>query len=234
MPTALIIGASRGIGRELTRQYRADNWRVLATARKPDDLAALTALGAEAISLDVTNAESIAGFGWKLDDERLDVAILNAGVYGPQGNGFPTQADFDAVMHTNVLAAFRLLPLLGPLVANASGKLAVISSIMASIGLRQNPSGSLYRASKAALNSVLKDISLIHGPKKGKAEGKPDGQPGAICVALHPGWVKTDMGGPGADMEVEHSARDLRATLARLTAADNGSFLNHDGQPLSW
>ena len=226
MPTVLIIGASRGIGRELTQQYRAANWRVLATARKNDDLAALTAQGAEAITLDVTNAESIAGFGAKLDGTRLDVAILNAGVYGPQDDGCPSQADFDAVMHANVLAAFRLLPLLGPLVASTGGKLAVMSSIMASIGSRSYSTASLYRASKAALNSVLKDISLIHGPK--------DGKPGAICVALHPGWVKTDMGGPNADMEVEHSARDLRTTLERLTAADNGSFLNHDGQPLSW
>jgi NAD(P)-dependent dehydrogenase (short-subunit alcohol dehydrogenase family) len=226
MPTALIIGASRGIGHELARQYRTAGYRVLATARQAADLAKLTAIGAEAIALDVTNAESIAGFGWKIDDELLDVAILNAGVYGPKGDGFPTEADFDAVMHTNVLAAFRLLPLLGPLVAKAQGRLAVISSIMASIGSRTNPGGSLYRASKAALNSVLKDTSLIYGPNQGK--------PGATCVALHPGWVKTDMGGAGADLEVEHSARDLCATLARLTPADNGSFLNHNGQPLSW
>ena len=222
MPTALIIGASRGIGRELARQYLADGWRVIATARQPDDCASLAALGAEPHQLDVTNAEAIAAIGWKLDDERIDVAILGAGLYGPRHDGFPTEADFDAVMHTNVLAAMRLLPIVGPLVASTQGKLAVISSRMGSIGLRHSAVGTLYRASKAALNSVLADTALTFGPQ------------GATCVSFHPGWVKTDMGGDGADLTVEDSVAGMRATLASLSAADNGRFLNYDGAPLAW
>lgn len=222
MPTALIIGASRGIGRELARQYLADGWRVIASARKPDDCASLAALGAEPHQLDVTNADSIAAIGWKLDDERIDVAILGAGLYGPRHDGFPTEADFDAVMHTNVLAAMRLLPIVAPLVASTQGKLAVISSIMGSIGLRHSAIGTLYRASKAALNSVLADTALTFGPQ------------GATCVSLHPGWVKTDMGGAGADLAVQDSVSGMRATLASLSAADNGRFLNYDGAPLAW
>ena len=161
MPTALIIGASRGIGHEIVRQYRHDGWRVIATARTQDACDALAQLGAEAHRLDVTDVDGCAGLGWKLDDEKLDVAILNAGVYGPRHDGTPTQEDFDAVMHTNVLAAMRLLPILAPLVGNAKGKLAVLSSHMGSLSERGNPSGSLYRASKAALNSVLIDTSLV-------------------------------------------------------------------------
>lgn len=222
MSTALIIGASRGIGRELARQYLADGWRVLATARKPEDIASLSALGAEAHALDVTQADAIAALGWKLDDERLDVAILNAGVYGPRHDGFPTEEDFDQVMHTNVLAAMRLLPILGPLVASARGKLAVLSSRMGSMGARTSSSGSLYRASKAALNSVLTDAALNFGPR------------GAICVAFHPGWVRTEMGGGGADLPVEHSAAGLRQTLADLNKTANGSFINYDGTPIPW
>jgi NAD(P)-dependent dehydrogenase (short-subunit alcohol dehydrogenase family) len=222
MPTALIVGASRGIGREMVRQYLADGWRVIATARNAEQCAALAAMGATAYPVDVLNAESIAGLGWNLDDEKLDVAVLVAGVYGPRHDGFPSEADFDAVMHTNVLAAMRLLPLLGPMVAAAGGKLAVLSSKMGSIGERTSASGSLYRASKAALNSVLKDASVAYGPHS------------ATCVAFHPGWVQTDMGGAGADLSVEDSVNDLRVTLARMTAADNGSFLNHDGTPISW
>src|SRR5471032_3498642 len=88
MPTALIIGASRGIGHEIVRQYRHDGWRVIATTRKPDDCEALKQLGAETHLLDVTDVEGCAGMGWKLDDEKLDVAILNAGVYGPRHDGF--------------------------------------------------------------------------------------------------------------------------------------------------
>ncbi len=222
MPTALIIGASRGIGRELAQQYLKAGWRVIATARKQDDCDALALIKAEPHQLDVTNADSAAALGWKLDDERIDVAILNAGVYGPRHDGFPTQQDFDNVMHTNVLAAMWLLPVIAPLVASTQGRLAVISSKMGSMGERSNPSGSLYRASKAALNSVLVDTSLTFGPQ------------GAICVAFHPGWVRTDMGGKDADLSPEQSATGIRQTLADLTPADNGSYLNYDGTAIAW
>ena len=224
MPAALIIGASRGIGRELALQYLVDGWCVLATARTPEACRALSALGAEAHQLDVTSAESIAALGWKLDDERLDVAFLVAGVYGPRvdGNVGPSEAEFDEVMHTNVLAAMRLLPLVAPLVASTRGKLAVLSSRMGSIGARTSNAGSLYRASKAALNSVLVDTRL-----------SPASQ-GAICVAFHPGWVQTDMGGAGASLTVQQSASGLRATLAGLDNSANGSFLDVDGTPIAW
>jgi NAD(P)-dependent dehydrogenase (short-subunit alcohol dehydrogenase family) len=222
MPTALIIGASRGIGREMARQYLADSWRVIATARTGEQCAALSAMGAQALTLDVAKADSIAALGWNLDGEQLDVAFLVAGLYGPHHDGFPTDAEFDAVMHTNVLAAMRLLPLVGPMVAAARGKLAVMSSRMASIGSRSAAGGSLYRASKAALNSVLMDASIVFGPQ------------GATCVAFHPGWVQTDMGGAGAELPVEQSVAGLRATLAGLGHADNGKFLNYDGTPIPW
>src|SRR5450830_1845581 len=106
MPTALIIGASRGIGQELALQYKAAGWRVIATARSADHLAALQADGCEALPLDVNNLNDCAGLGWRLDDEKIDVAIVNAGVYGPHTNGLtsPQQEQFDEVMHTNVLA----------------------------------------------------------------------------------------------------------------------------------
>ena len=222
MSTALIVGASRGIGHELVRQYRADGWRVIATARKPEDVAALAQLGAEAHQLDVNNVEAIAGLGWKLDDDKIDAAWLVAGIYGPRHDGFPTAQEFDEVMHTNVLSAMRLLPIVGPLVARTRGKLAVISSRMGSIGERSDAGGSLYRASKAALNSVLADAALAWGPQ------------GATCLSFHPGWVQTDMGGAGAALTVEQSVTALRATLARTDAAQNGAFLNYDGTPIPW
>jgi NAD(P)-dependent dehydrogenase (short-subunit alcohol dehydrogenase family) len=221
MPTALIIGASRGIGHELVRQYRADGWRVIATARAPADCDALTRLGAQAHALDVTDVDAIAGLGWKLDDEKIDVAWLVAGVYGPE-HGFPTAAQFDAVMHTNVLAAMRLLPIVAPLAAATRGKVAVISSRMGSIGERSSSGGSLYRASKAALNSVLADTALTYGPQ------------GVTCLTFHPGWVQTDMGGAGAALTVEDSVTQLRATLAKATPQQNGTFLNYDGTPIPW
>jgi len=220
--TALIIGASRGIGHELARQYLADGWRVIATARKKEDCDMLAEMGAEPHKLDVTNVEAVAGLGWKLDGEHLDVAILNAGVYGPKTDGFPLQSDFDAVMHTNVLAAMRLLPVIAPLVCLARGKLAVLSSRMGSLSERTHAGGSLYRASKAALNSVLVDTALGFGAQ------------GATCVALHPGWVRTDMGGAGADLSVEESASGIRQTLATLPASDQAVYRDYDGTPIGW
>ena len=158
------------------------------------------------------------------DGASFDVVVLAAGVYGPRSSGLqtPTEADFDQVMHTNVLAAMRLLPIIAPLVVAAQGKLAVLSSRMGSLSERSNPSGSLYRASKAALNSVLIDTALTFGPQ------------GATCVAFHPGWVRTDMGGTGADLSVEQSAAGLRATLAALPASDQAVYRNYDGTSIGW
>jgi NAD(P)-dependent dehydrogenase (short-subunit alcohol dehydrogenase family) len=218
----LVVGASRGIGLELVRQYRAEAARVTATARDDAGLARLQALGARALRLDVADAVSVSGLAWQIDGEAFDTVIHGAGVYGPHSAGLepPTRAEFDAVMQTNVLGAMQVLPQLADALAPGA-RVAVISSRMGAIGPRSAGGGWLYRASKAALNSVLKDVSLAWAGR-------------AICVALHPGWVRTDMGGDGADLSVERSAADLRATLARLTPADNGRFLNHDGQPLAW
>lgn len=221
-PSVLVLGASRGIGLELVRQSVADGCRVLATARDDDGLARLKAEGARALRLDVADTASCAGLAWQIDGEAFDQVWLVAGVLGPKTDGLqaPTQAEFDAVMHTNVLAAMRLLPQLDGALA-PQARVAVVSSKMGSIGLSTNASRWTYRASKAALNSVLKSVSL-------EWTGR------AICVSLHPGWVRTDMGGSEADLELPDSVSDLRRTVARLTPADNGGFFNHDGQPLAW
>ena len=221
MPTALIIGASRGIGLELARQYKAAGWRVIATARTDKDCKKLATMECHAYQLDVNSAESIGALGWNLDDEKLDVAFYNAGAFGPR-DSFPTQEQFDLVMHTHVYAAMRILPVIAPLVCDAKGTLAVLSSHMGSIAGRSASNATLYRASKAALNSVLADTALEYGPK------------GATCIAVHPGWVKTDMGGPGAELEVDVSVAGMRTTLAGLSIADNGKFLNYDGTPIPW
>ena len=222
MNRVLIIGASRGIGFEFVRQHREAGDAVTATARNTEGLARIQSLGATALQLDLLDAASAGGMARLLRGEVFDLIVLNAGVSGQRSAGLetPTVDEFDAVMHTNVLGAMRLLPQLVDALAPGA-KLAVISSRMGSMGLRTSPSLWLYRASKAALNSVLKDASLALAGK-------------AVCVAFHPGWVRTDMGGAGADIDVSESVADMRRTLAGLRPKDNGSFLNHDGSALDW
>lgn len=218
---AFIIGASRGIGAEFVRQYRAEGWQVTATARNDDALAALRAQGATAIALDVTSAESVSRLAWQLDGAAFDVIVNVAGVLQRQtGLEAPTDADFDHTMHANVLAPMRVLPPLAEVLAPGA-KLALISSKMGSMGARNATSSWLYRASKAAANSVLKDISLEWAGK-------------AVCVSFHPGWVRTDMGGANADIAAEQSVAGMRRVIAGLTAQDNGRFLNYDGSAIPW
>ena len=227
--TALILGASRGIGLETVKQYRADGWRVIATVRTQDAAHALQALGAETHVLDLTDANAVAGLAWKLDGEALDVAIYVAGIYGPRTQGATpvSQADFDAVMHTNVWAPMGVLPAVLPMVEaghngadEPGGVLAVISSRMGSIGDMEGNGGWLYRASKAAVNAVLHALSF---------DAK-----NATCLTFHPGWVQTDMGGAGAAITPQESVAGIRRVIAGATRADNGGFRNYDGSVIEW
>ncbi|SIT37165.1 conserved hypothetical protein [Paraburkholderia ribeironis] len=225
MKTVLIVGASRGIGHEFVRQYRKSGWRVLATARDGAALDALNELGAQTFAVDVTAPEEIAALGWKLDGERLDAAILVSGVYGPRTEGIETitAEDFDHVMQTNVRGPMQLMPIVLPLVEEAGGVFAVISSKMGSIADASGTTGWLYRASKAALNDALK----LASPQARRA----------TCVSLHPGWVRTDMGGPQAAIDPARSVAGMREVLAQAAAAReafNGRFYQYDGTQLDW
>lgn len=216
-----VLGASRGIGLEYVRQYREAGAKVVATARKDEDLARLRELGATALKLDVGEAASVSSLAWQIDGWAFDVVVINAGV-NSRSNGLepPTESDFDWVMRTNVLGPMRVIPQLTDALAPGA-RLAVISSRMGSIGARTAPNDWLYRASKAAVNSVLKDVSLA-------LEGR------AVCVSFHPGWVRTDMGGSGADIDVKTSVAGMRSVLASVKPEHNGGYFNYDGQKLPW
>ena len=220
--SVLVIGASRGIGLELVRQYRADGARVVATVRDDAGLQAVADLGAKPLRVDVTRAASVAGLAWQVDGEAFDLVVVNAGVYGPRLRTLdsPADADFDQVMHTNVLGPMRVVPQLLDALAPGA-RIVFLSSVMATIGGRTQTTGWLYAASKAALNSVMKDVSLALAGR-------------TTCIAIHPGWVRTAMGGPQGQLSVEESVTSLRATFARLEPADSGAFLNHDGTPMPW
>ena len=217
MSTVLVIGASRGIGLEFVRQYREAGRRVIATVRDADGRARVQALGAEALTVDVANPASVSGLAWQLDGEKIDLALYVAGVLRrPNALTPPTQQDFDAVMHTNVLGAMQTLPQVAPLVAEARGVFAFLSSSMSQIGSVPDSGSWLYRTSKAALNMAV-------------AAAQHD-YPDATLVTIDPGWVQTDMGGAGAALTVEQSVKGMRQVLANLTPADKGHLLHHDGR----
>ena len=217
MSTVLVIGASRGIGLEFVRQYREAGRRVIATVRDADGRARVQALGAEALTVDVANPASVSGLAWQLDGEKLDLALYVAGVLRrPNALTPPTRDDFDAVMHTNVLGAMQTLPQVAPLVAEARGVFAFLSSSMSQIGSVPDSGSWLYRTSKAALNMAV-------------AAAQHD-YPDATLVTIDPGWVQTDMGGAGAALTVEKSVQGMRQVLASLTPADKGRLLHYDGR----
>ena len=217
MSTVLVIGASRGIGLELVRQYAAHGWRVLASVRDGAGRARVQALGAQALTVDVAQPASVSGLAWMLDGEKLDVALYVAGVMRrPDALTPPTQEDFDAVMHTNLLGAMQALPQVAPRVAAAHGVFAFVSSSMSQIASVTGSDAWLYRSSKAALNMAV-------------AAAQHD-YPEATLVTIDPGWVQTDMGGAGAPLTAEQSVRGMRAVLASLTPRDKGCLLHHDGR----
>ena len=221
MTTVLIIGASRGIGLELVRQYRADNCRVIATARDDAGLQAIQALGAQALRVDVAKPASVSALDWQLDGEKIDVAMYVAGVMDrSSARTPPTQETFDHVMHANVMGAMMVVPQVATKVEEASGVFAFFSSQMGSLQNTRSSDAALYRISKAALNMVVRTAQHDY--------------PRARMVAVHPGWVQTDMGGMQATLTPAQSVTQLRQTLAAVTDAHKGQFLSYDGTPLPW
>jgi NAD(P)-dependent dehydrogenase (short-subunit alcohol dehydrogenase family) len=225
VPTALIVGASRGIGLEFAKQYRAAGWTVYGTHRTEEHRVMLRDLGVQTLSVDVLNTTEVAGLAWQLDGEAIDVAIVNAGVYGPRASSLtqaPTDAEFDLVMRTNVLASMRLIPVIAPLLAPSKGTLGLLTSRMGSIAEASASFGMLYRASKAAANMVGK---LAHAQYQ---------ELGLRVLCLHPGWVRTDMGGPNADVDVSASVAGLRGVIANRQTFPGGSFVDYKGQSIDW
>lgn len=222
VPTSiLIIGASRGIGFELVRQYREAGHAVTATVRRKADVKKVEALGAKTIVFDAVKSplatvSRAAG--------KADIVIFNAGVLGDRGKVADkhSAATFDQVMRTNVYAPLRFMSAVAGRLAKRGAKLAVLSSIMGSKQHMATSSAVVYRASKAAVNMVARATALEFGSQ------------GLIVLALHPGWVRTDMGGSDADIDVETSVRGLTRVIARAKPADSGLYFDYTGKKLSW
>jgi NAD(P)-dependent dehydrogenase (short-subunit alcohol dehydrogenase family) len=218
MPSVLITGANRGIGLEFARQYSNDGWEVTATARHSSP--ELDALGVRVEPLDLSDADAVTTFPAKADG-LLDLFIANAGTNHPMnGESAEDARDWQTMMMVNAIAPYLLGKALLERMSDG-GKMIAISSGMGSIG---DIGGGWvpYRTSKAALNMAWSSLAL---------EAKPRG---VACVLFSPGWVKTRMGGAGAQITSEESVGDMRALIDRLTIDDTGRFLRRNGSEIPW
>jgi NAD(P)-dependent dehydrogenase (short-subunit alcohol dehydrogenase family) len=213
----MIIGASRGIGLELARQYAHDGWRVHATTRTPEQPGTLGTLAGEVVlhALDVRCAAQIAALAAAVTPEGIDVLIHNAGV---SGRGMSRQE----VIAINAAAPIQVAAaLLGAVQRGHEKKLVLMTSQLgARYGSRRGL--RLYGDSKAALNDNVRSVA----PAWARA--------GLIAIVMHPGWVRTDMGGASASLSVEESVRGMRQVIARLTAAEHGRFWTWNGREHAW
>jgi NAD(P)-dependent dehydrogenase (short-subunit alcohol dehydrogenase family) len=222
--TVLVTGANRGIGLEFVRQLKAQGYVVIGTARKPDEAVDLKALGVRVEQLDVTDGASVEALGNRLKGVKIDLLINNAGIGGHNARTF-RETNFDEIAKTfdvNSLGPMRVTQaLLDNLEATEGKKIVHISSIMGSI--EGNLGGFYgYRASKAALNMFNKSLAAELGRQ------------GYISVVIHPGWVKTRMGGEGAPVEPVDSVAGMLRVIGSLSAADNGRFIDYQGNGLPW
>lgn len=226
MPAVVISGANRGLGLEFARQYVADGWQVIATCRDPVGATALKNLGdkVEIHPLDVTDFAAIARLGQALQSRPIDLLIANAGVIGADRN--MGQLDGERWMETlriNTVAPLLLAQAMLPALRAGRDKTAVfITSLMGSID--DNSSGRYYdyRASKAGLNAAVKSFAI---------DTKADG---ITAIVIHPGWVKTDMGGANAPIDAPASVGGMRRVIAKLKPGDSGGFFDHAGKKLAW
>jgi NAD(P)-dependent dehydrogenase (short-subunit alcohol dehydrogenase family) len=237
MKTALITGANRGIGLEFCRQYAADGWRILGCSREPKKSDALNKLAAQfpglikTYPLDVTDhgqieqlAQALAGESPGIDS--IDLLINNAGIYpdaDSRGFGHTDYQEWMRAFRINTMAPLKMAETFAPQIARSKQKTIVtITSKMGSIADNSGGGSYLYRSSKAAVNMVVKSLAIDL-----KAAG-------VTAVVFHPGWVKTDMGGPNAMISTEQSVSGMRQAISRLTIADSGKFFGYDGQVIPW
>jgi NAD(P)-dependent dehydrogenase (short-subunit alcohol dehydrogenase family) len=229
--TVLVTGANRGLGLEFVRQYAEDGWRVLAACRAPDAAKELQELASRhperirILAIDVLNAAGVKKAAASLRDEPIDLLLNNAGVGSPRGQkiGSLDYAAWAGVLDANVLGPARMVEAFVESVAKGRDKrIVTVTSLMGSIADNSSGGSYAYRSSKAAVNAAMKSFSIDLAPR------------GITCVLVHPGWVRTDMGGAGGKLSPEESVRSLRALIALLKPKDSGKFFNVDGKELPW
>ncbi|MCP5246138.1 MAG: SDR family oxidoreductase [Burkholderiales bacterium] len=232
MKTALITGTNRGLGLEFVRQYALDGWRVLACTRNPSSSAELNQLmkqypGAVHVhALDVANHEQIAHLSHELAKEKIDLLINNAGVYPTMRGASFHQIDYEAwayAFEVNAMAPLKMADAFYSQISKSeSKKIITITSKMGSVADNRSGGSYVYRSSKSAVNIVMKSLAI-------DLESK-----GIIVALLHPGWVRTDMGGANGLISTEKSVSGMRHVIKELIHTDTGKFFAYDGQIIPW
>lgn len=223
--TILIVGASRGLGLGLARQFSSQGWQVIATVRDParaDALKALAGVRIEALELD--DADSLERLAQRLTGTQLDVLYVNAGIAGPQNKPATaaSQMEVGQLFFTNAVAPVRLAERLLPLVEQKQGVIVFMSSILGSVETGPGMGMPLYGASKAALNHLTRSFVASLGEST------------LTVLSMHPGWVKTDMGGSEAPLDVETSTRGMTEQVIRAIGQGGHRYLDFQGNPLPW
>ena len=230
-PSVLITGASRGLGLEWARQYAEAGWRVYASCRHPTEAEDLNALASRhprlsVHRLDVTDSEHLRTLQLDLEEASIDVLLNNAGVYLDKFMGDFGGIDYEVWLRTfavNTLGAVRVSEaLIGQVAASEKKQVVVISSHMGAIAEIEAPGNYAYRSSKAALNAAMKGLSHAFA------------QRGVGVLLLHPGWVRTRMGGPDAPLTPEQSVHHMRALVEAFRPDMNARFFRYDGTEIPW
>ncbi len=227
MKHALIVGGSRGLGLGLTREHLARGWHVTATARTPSaELDALRAgvegrLTVEA--LDINSVEQLAALTARLKDQTFDLLFLNPGIMAGRGAalGDVPDSDIQTLFLTNAINPIRVANVFAGQVA-PGGMVAFMSSVLGSIGTNDDGRAELYRASKAALNSLIRSFRARHAADD------------ITVLALHPGVVRTGMGGPGAPLDIETSVCGLVDVMAARWGSGGQAFVDYRNEVIPW
>lgn len=227
----LVTGSNRGLGLEWVRQFAADDWRVFATCRYPSEADGLKRLAEQFPNislhrLDVTSHEDLYALRRELNDQSLDILLNNAGTYLEKGElslGHINYEDWSKTFHVNTMGAVRVTEGLVNQLSRGQKRLVVVtSSHMGSITDIASPGSYYYRSSKAALNAAAISLSIELKPK------------GIGLLIVHPGAVRTRMGGPESILDPDESVEAMRGLLERFTMAQSGLFLRFDGSEIPW